>query len=375
MYGCTGGLELKQWIQKLIHQFDVDLGKGEINPKVGLSDERATLIFIIDTFNKNLIEFDNHPVRKMREILDSFARELMDENSNIEKVLFRIRQFFSSYRLDEYSYVQKTFDDFRGIIWDFVDQLSEDFSLERAEDAVMRGNLNKLKEAVEANSIELLRDESRQFIDAYVEYQNTRDNRREERLGIVRENLEGVKKQLVEANQNMRFDHLTKAYNRKSFDEQINRHWKMFQISDVPVVLLALDIDHFKKINDRFGHAIGDHVLIECVKLLNEAFDGDSEFVARVGGEEFAILLPDYRLERAVKKGEKALEKIRKETLVHEGAEIRFTMSMGIAQLHKGESVEAWMKRADAALYESKTNGRNRCTIAMDEDMSSSQVS
>src|SRR5690606_15502202 len=103
--------------------------------------------------------------------------------------LFRFRQFFASYRIDEYAFVQQTFDDFRGIIWDFVDQLAEELAYQQAEDNEIKSNLEQLKEAVEANSIEALRTKSRHFIDAYMEFQTKRDSRRTKRMESIKKNL------------------------------------------------------------------------------------------------------------------------------------------------------------------------------------------
>lgn len=128
--------------------------------------------------------------------------------------------------------------------------------------------------------------------------------------------------------------------------------------------LIALDIDHFKKINDTYGHPTGDLILIECVRLLKEVFSRDSDFVARIGGEEFAIILPECSYDHALKKADEALNRIRRETYVVDDVKIKFTISMGIAELAHGEDVESWIKRADQALYHSKTTGRNKYTLA-----------
>ncbi|MCB0394894.1 MAG: GGDEF domain-containing protein, partial [Bdellovibrionales bacterium] len=131
-----------------------------------------------------------------------------------------------------------------------------------------------------------------------------------------------------------------------------------------PVSLLILDIYHFKKVNDTYGHDIGDYVLIELVKMLKELFPKDNEFVARLGGEEFAVLLPDHQVKHAMVKAERALDRIRKEVLVHMDYKIKFTISIGIAELMEGEDTQHWFKRADSALYHSKNNGRNQFTVA-----------
>lgn len=357
---------MKKWVEKLVEQFEFDWGdKASANHRLqGMSEERATLLFIIDTYHKHLVELEGHPVRKVRETLDEFVKELLDPKQPLEKVLFRFRQFFSAYRIDEYAYFQKTFEDFRTIIWDFVDQLAEDISQEQKEDFEIRQSLEELKEAVESNSIPTLKNQSRKFIDCYIEKQFKKDKRRTSRMRSIRKNLHVVKKQLSEATSSLRVDHMTQAFNRKTFDEYCGQYHKLFKASAQPISVMLVDIDHFKKINDTFGHAVGDFVLKELVQTLKGLFDRESDMVCRIGGEEFAILLPDFQTEHAMKKAEELLAKVRSEVYVHEDREIRFTVSIGIAELTKGEEIEAWIKRADMALYSSKNNGRNRLTIA-----------
>lgn len=361
---------MKKWVEKLIEQFDFEWNEGSPHPRMNgeagpISDERATLLFIIDIFNKHLIDFDGHPVRKTRETLDEFAREILSpKNQPLERVLFRFRQFFSTYRIDESAYLQKTFEDFRSIIWDFVDQLAADISEEQKEDFELMEHLNLLKDAVETNSIADLKNQSRRFIDSYVEKQFKKDKRRTTRMKSIRQNLNAVKKQLSEAHNSARVDHLTGSFNRKTFDEYSDQHFKLFQASKQPVCLMLVDIDHFKKINDTYGHDIGDFVLKELVGTLKGQFTRESDLLARIGGEEFAILLPDFQMEHALKKAEDVLSKVRAEVYVHEQHQIRFTVSIGIAQLCENETKEAWIKRADLALYNSKNTGRNRATAA-----------
>lgn len=365
--GAVKEADLKQWVQKLIDQLDYDWGGGARDRKqdVEISEDRATLLFLIDIYNKHLIEIDAQPVRRVREYLDEFARELMNpEKTHSEKTLFRFRQFFSGYRVNEYTYVQKSFDDFRGILWDLIDQLGEDFRSEQNEDKEIGMSLHNLKEAVEANSINEVKFKAREFIDTYVEHQSRRERRRSKRIKGIKKNLDVVKQQLTEANRSMRVDHLTEAFNRKSFDEKVKQEWQLHELSKTPVTLIALDIDHFKKINDTYGHDVGDFVLKECVTTLKNLFHRPSDFVARVGGEEFAVVLPDYAVAHAVQKAEEVLSRIRKEVYVTGEHKLNFTISMGIAQLVPGESIESWVKRADQALYSSKQNGRNRYTVA-----------
>lgn len=358
---------MKKWMSKFVEQINLvqTIKENDPHAEVEVSEELATLLFLLDSYGKNLIETDTSPVRRVREALDEFSKELLQhKDDNFEKTCFRLRQFFSSHRIEEYTYVQKSFDEFRKIIWEFVDHLSEDMSAEQKEDTHLSENVEKLREAVESNSIELLKTESKDFINSYVKIQHKKEERKAHRISNVKKNLNSVKKQLVDANNSLKLDHLTKAFNRRSFDEQLKQHWNMFQITKQPISMIMLDIDFFKRVNDTYGHAIGDLVLVECVKMLKELFPRDVDSVSRIGGEEFAVLLPDYQIEHAIKKAEAAGQKIRTETILAKDVRINFTVSMGIAQLIEGESFEQWMKRADLALYESKKSGRDRYTVA-----------
>ncbi len=360
---------MNTWLKKLVEQLEVDWKSSGHSEDQGphVPDDRATLLFILDNYSKYLLDIDGHPIRKVRETLDDFSKLLLKTpEADMGDVLFKLRQFLSSYRIDEYSFIQKTFDDFKSIIWDFADQLGEDLVIDKVKDREVSENLDQLREAVESNSIHILKSKAREFIDYYVEVQNQRDDRRSKRLIRAKKNLQVVKKKLVEAHHNMRVDHLTKAYNRQSFDEQLKNHHRLHAISKNPVCLISLDIDFFKKINDAYGHDIGDFVLKESVLLLQEVFHRKEDFVARVGGEEFAILLPEYRIDDAVRMAEEAMAKIRREVFIQGELEIKFTVSMGIAQLFNSETVEQWLKRADQALYHSKNTGRNKFTVAAD---------
>ncbi|MFN7454510.1 MAG: diguanylate cyclase [Pseudobdellovibrionaceae bacterium] len=363
---------MKKWMQKLVEQ--INWSKSEPGyqtpsdfspPSTQLSEEMATLLFVMDVYSKHIFDMDQHPVRKSRDVFDTFARNLLEGNeAQQEKILFRFRQHFERYRIDEFSHVQKTFDDFRTIIWEFVDQLADELGDQEQSDYQIQQKLEQLKDAVEANSIVDLKNQARLFIDSYVEYQTRRDEKKTKRLESFKSNLDKVKRQLVDVSQKAQEDHLTKAANRKAFDEKVKQVSHMVGLYGKQATMLALDIDFFKKINDTYGHAVGDFILIEFVKILKSHFNRDMDFVARIGGEEFVVILPDFNIGHAVKKTEELLKKIRLEKFIQDGETISFTASVGIAQLLPHETPEKWLKRADEALYEAKKTGRDKYTLA-----------
>ncbi len=364
---------MKAWVKKLVEQFEVDDKKprkknSEVETKSEaeeISDSKATLMYVLDCLNAHLLEFENHPQRKTREKIDRYLQQLVaTPDDKLESVLFDVRQFYSGYRIAEHSFVQKNFDDLKKIIWEFADQLGEDLQDEKRSDEHLKNHFQELKEAVDSNSLESLKKKSREFIHSYIEMQSEKNEKKTKRLTSLKRNMTTVKKQLLEAHHTLRVDHLTQAYNRKSFDEQLKKYVQMTAVMQTPITLLILDIDHFKKINDSYGHDIGDFILIECVRLLKEVFTREDQLVYRIGGEEFAILLPDYKTEPAKQKCEEVLQKIRKQVFVHGELKIQFTMSIGLAEHQESEKESEWLKRADSALYLSKNNGRDKCTVA-----------
>jgi diguanylate cyclase (GGDEF)-like protein len=363
----TLGDVLKVWMKKLVDQFTLEWDDKHDSPNQNhteMTEERASLLYILDIFNKHLFEIEGHPVRKIRAKLDEFSKALVKGDSNTEKVLFELRQFFSSYRIDETTYIQNTFDDFKKIIWEFADHLSEDIKFEKMKDNEISKCLDELREAVESDSIQVLKKQSREFINSYVRAQGAKDQHREKRLVTVRKSLNSVKKKLVEANHTMRTDHLTQVFNRRSFDESMANYHRLCQVSGGNLSLLLIDIDYFKRINDTFGHDVGDFVLKECASMIKKTFARENDIVARIGGEEFAVILPDYDLLASEKKAEELMAKVRREAVISGQHEIRFTVSLGVAQLKENETSEELMKRADQALYEAKHGGRDRAVLS-----------
>jgi len=160
-------------------------------------------------------------------------------------------------------------------------------------------------------------------------------------------------------------DPLTGIQNRRAFDDALAECCSQTKIDQQPLCLLIIDIDHFKKVNDTYGHVVGDAVL-KCVSsALNKTIRG-GDLLARYGGEEFVVVLPMTPMEGAERVADNICNIVRNQAMDKNqvGDNVgRVTVSVGVALFSEAESTEEFVARADTALYRAKESGRNRvCT-------------
>jgi diguanylate cyclase len=156
-----------------------------------------------------------------------------------------------------------------------------------------------------------------------------------------------------------RTDALTGLANRRALDQEMACQFEAFKRQGRKMALVMVDIDHFKRFNDTYGHQVGDRVLCGLAgDLLGQA--RPSDLVSRYGGEEFALVLPETSLAAARDRAEQLRQAVEAARYRDGGAELRVTISVGVAVLSGGDDPAGLIRRADAALYASKENGRNR---------------
>ena len=154
-------------------------------------------------------------------------------------------------------------------------------------------------------------------------------------------------------------DVLTSAYNRRFFDHRLAEELDRFKRHGHPIGLVMIDIDHFKDINDRYGHQFGDAALRRIVELCLATVRA-SDFVARYGGEEFCVLLPETSLVEGIALAERLRETVAASDIRYLELTTRITISAGIAASRAGDGPDDILRRADEALYRAKAGGRNR---------------
>ena len=179
-------------------------------------------------------------------------------------------------------------------------------------------------------------------------------------VGELKRDMERIRQQAVT-------DGLTGLANRKAFDEQMKRILRDSSRHNEIFSLIMIDIDHFKNFNDTFGHQVGDQVLrLVAMTLINEVKGQD--MAARYGGEEFAIILPGTNANAARAVAENLRKAVEKKEVINRASGDnlgQITVSLGVAQYYGGEeTTEELIRRADIALYQSKSKGRNQATLA-----------
>ena len=193
------------------------------------------------------------------------------------------------------------------------------------------------------------------------------NDRMQRELDSAEERLQAQARQIESHAVEARTDALTQVANRRALDDELARCVADFARRGTPTTVMLLDVDHFKQVNDRYGHLAGDLILQsvakECQKHLRS-----SDMFARYGGEEFICLLPEQDQEGALETAERIRQIIEQNQVPFESRSIGVTASVGLAPLQAvtNLTLERLIDQADQALYQSKKNGRNRVTLWQD---------
>ncbi|MDM7861067.1 diguanylate cyclase [Alteromonas sp. ASW11-36] len=182
-------------------------------------------------------------------------------------------------------------------------------------------------------------------------------------LKLTRANaeLERLQEQLVEKNRNLEFlsihDPLTGLYNRNFMLQRAEEAVNAFERFKLPVSLIVMDVDRFKSINDKFGHSVGDRVLVEISKLAQRSLR-EVDIVSRWGGEEFLVICPNTDEKEASVLAERIRSRCEANTIPP--VQVPITCSFGIAEIQQGDDFSSWFDNADKCLLRAKSEGRNR---------------
>ena len=175
--------------------------------------------------------------------------------------------------------------------------------------------------------------------------------------------IEQLEKELAEASDLVRHDQLTGALNRRGLEEIFTKELSRARRHETALCVTLLDIDNFKKLNDTKGHAAGDQALVHLAAVCRETLR-PQDTIARFGGEEFIILLPETSLEDASKAITRLQRELTRKFFLHDNDKVLITFSAGVTELRISDTPESAIQRADEAMYEAKQTGKNRVVIA-----------
>ncbi|MEI4967560.1 GGDEF domain-containing protein [Aeromonas caviae] len=185
----------------------------------------------------------------------------------------------------------------------------------------------------------------------------------EAKLRLMKDETAEYKKRLTIQKHKLFLDSLTQVHNRAALDERLELEYKRWLRYGTPLCLAIIDIDHFKHINDNYGHMAGDKALKVVAKALQNALR-DTDFIARFGGEEFVVLLPNINPDKYQKPLENLRQTIKSIPFRFRDARVEITISIGATLFRTGDHTTDAFERADKALYSSKHSGRDQVNLA-----------
>ncbi|MDT8384511.1 MAG: diguanylate cyclase [Gammaproteobacteria bacterium] len=244
-------------------------------------------------------------------------------------------------------------------------------------DAVVHAHVKDIESTVDAapessqlkQQIQGRLDAIREHLDQYRQAEESRQHQLEAQLAQLNSRVHGMenegenlRRRLQEKHEQAVRDPLTGLYNRLAYDDRIVQEFARCKRYGQPLVLMMVDIDHFKNVNDTYGHKAGDKALVLIAEQIRNNLR-ESDFLARLGGEEFVILMTETSLDSAIVAAGKLLKAVERCQFHYQNAQVVITISAGLAQLRKDDSTETLFQRADEAMYRAKQAGRNRCLV------------
>jgi diguanylate cyclase len=275
-----------------------------------------------------------------------------------------LRRFVREQRQQEQQAVSAAVNDLREVIWASVETLQHALTTEQETDGQVRDRMDHLREVVEGRSVEEIKREVLSAVSTLSQLMEERQQRQRVHMRELGARISSLGSQLQEARRESAIDPLTQVFNRRAFDAYLAKIVGLHELFGQPAVLLMIDTDHFKQLNDEHGHPVGDRVLQALADCLARSFLRKVDLVARYGGEEFAVILPETDAKDGRALAERALRAVRALQVADGEAMLSVTVSIGVAAIRPFDSAADWIERADRALYAAKQAGRNQVAEA-----------
>ncbi len=319
-----------------------------------------------DLHNKEKNHVSNDWLDSPINIIKQHVTSLSHRNKELEEFMVAALQHLSdteSHLASELSCHQDKFRNDRT----FENQISENMNI-MSEDITVTSNVSLIK-SILVTKIENINTHITEKRDQdLIKLKETEKSLEDmnARLTEIKDEADEIRKRSQEIEYKAIIDTLTGIYNRKGYDDKMSETLAHVKRYGIKSSLIVCDIDFFKKINDNFGHKVGDLALIKLATLLKDRLR-TNDFIARFGGEEFVVILPHTDIEGAAKAGIGLREYIDNAVFSYKGTQIPLTISIGVSEFKKDDDNSSVFERADYALYLAKKSGRN--TVKTENDV------
>jgi diguanylate cyclase len=341
---------------------------------------------LLKAFGENAFDTDNVSALETRVECEGWAQKITvgggkdndsepAEGKPFKRDFAGVRRYFAAQRSHEREFVGRSLGNLREAVHAFARCLTTTVGEDRAADERVGAQLGKLVGAFQSNDSEAIRSEAEGIVVVVQEVMAKRSETQKRMLGELSQKIADLREELHEVREKAALDPLTQLFNRAALDAHLDRVADLaFLLSSSPCILM-IDVDHFKKCNDSYGHATGDEVLRRVADCLVRNFLRREDFVARYGGEEFVVVIPDSSMHNAELRAERVLQALSELEIETGKGKIRITVSIGLASLSSGDTGGSWLARADAALYEAKGAGRNCVHVARENASAVASIS
>jgi diguanylate cyclase len=267
-------------------------------------------------------------------------------------------------RREEHKHVVGSINELRDALWACVETVHNAVKVDHKADKTTNEQMDKARNALKRMQTGSIKQEVLGAVMAIESALQERRNQQADQYTTLAGKLDKLGKQLEEARRESTTDALTGIGNRKLFDTMVDRAVQMFSLGRQPVVLLMIDMDKLKLVNDMYGHQAGDTAIATLGTALTKVFLRQSDVLCRYGGDEFAAILHNTDWKMAQTLARRLQDTLTQLPAPHPAMEFSIGASVGVAQLEPLEDAEEWKARADKALYKAKQSGRDRVAVA-----------
>ncbi len=321
------------------------------------------LAAVVRAFGRHGFDLDTDRQADLERDCEAHARRVLLGPSRGDEAQSRFgdtRRFVEARRKAEKAFVERQVERLRGATSELLIGIRSMVHGERSTGKEVEAHVASLEAALQTGRLDVLAGAVKGAVGGIRTVMARREAGFQSELSRLGEHVASLRADLDTTRKDAETDALTQVYNRRAFDRLLEQQTVLEEAVRDGLLLISLDLDHFKKLNDTLGHAAGDAALRGVADTLVRAFPRRDDHVARVGGEEFAVVVRGVDPSGRDRLVERLLKGVRELAVPWEGCAIRVTCSVGTALWSPGEDPQRLMRRADAALYVAKSSGRDR---------------